>query len=123
MKKNIIIFASLLIFVGCSKHELPQQQGANTVPSASPQVADTNQTNPKIIGHVDATFNYGDDRATVVRYLQEIHATILEDSPQFIRAEFYTPQMTKHPQEELTFDDHGVLSKAVYIPPEGFHHK
>jgi len=112
MKNTIIIFASLLILVGCGKQGTPQQQ-----------VASTNQTNPKIIGQVNATFNYGDDRATVVRYLQEIHATILEDSPRFIRAEYYTPQMTNHPQEELTFDDHGALSKEVYIPPAGFHPK
>jgi len=112
MKNCIIIFASLLILVGCGKQRTPQ-----------PPAAGTNETNPKVIGRVNATFNYGDDRATVVRYLKEIHATILEDSPQFIRAEFYTPLMTNHPQEELTFDDRGALSKAVYIPPAGFHTK
>jgi RNA polymerase sigma factor (sigma-70 family) len=63
-------------------------------------------------------FKTGDARDVIVRQLEQIHATILKDSPELLRAEFEkTPKMTKPMQVELSFID-GKLTKVNFILPK-----
>jgi RNA polymerase sigma factor (sigma-70 family) len=63
-------------------------------------------------------FKIGSDRDAIVRQLEQIHATILKDSPELLRAEFEkTPKMTKPMQVELNFTD-GKLTKVNFILPK-----
>ena len=63
-------------------------------------------------------FKIGSGRDAIVRQLEQIHATILKDSPELLRAEFEkTPKMTKPMQVELSFID-GKLTKVNFILPK-----
>jgi hypothetical protein len=59
-------------------------------------------------------FTNGTSRDDIFRQLEQAHATILEDSPELVRAEFQTPQMTTPMQVELNFSD-GMLTKTTEI--------
>ena len=63
-------------------------------------------------------FQLGAGRDAIVRQLQQIHSTILTDSPARLRAAFErTPNMTQDMQVELSFID-GKLTKVNYIRPK-----
>ena len=59
-------------------------------------------------------FTNGSSRDNIFRQLEQAHATVLKDSPELVRAEFQTPQMTTPTIVELTFSD-GKLTKTAEI--------
>jgi hypothetical protein len=59
-------------------------------------------------------FTNGTSRYDIIRQLEQAHATVLKDSPELVRAEFQTPQMTTPMQVELNFSD-GKLTKTTEI--------
>src|ERR1017187_9166016 len=59
-------------------------------------------------------FTNGPSRYDIIRQLEQAHATVLKDSPELVRAEFQTPQMTTPMQVELNFSD-GKLTKTTEI--------
>jgi len=61
-------------------------------------------------------FTNGTSRDDIFRQLEQAHATILEDSPELVRAEFQTPQMTTPTKVELNFSD-GKLTKTTEMRP------
>jgi RNA polymerase sigma factor (sigma-70 family) len=64
-------------------------------------------------------FQFGAGRDAIVRQLEQIHATILIDSPELLRAAFErTPNMTQDMQVELSFID-GKLTRVNYIRQRG----
>lgn len=70
---------------------------------------------PEVVGVVRASFIYGSDRKAVLHELEEVHATILQDTPALIFAQYDTPKMKKHPQVRLHFDARGRLVKIEDI--------
>jgi hypothetical protein len=59
-------------------------------------------------------FTNGTSRDDIFRQLKQAHATVVKDSPELVRAEFQTPQMTTPMQVELNFSD-GKLTKTTEI--------
>jgi hypothetical protein len=60
-------------------------------------------------------FMPGASRESVVQELQHIQATVLNDTPEMLRAEFKTPEMRNPMLVELAFAD-GKLTKVNYLP-------
>jgi RNA polymerase sigma factor (sigma-70 family) len=60
-------------------------------------------------------FVMGAKREDVVHQLEEIHASMLTNTPELLRAEFKTPDLTRPMQVELTFHD-GKLAGVGYFP-------
>jgi hypothetical protein len=59
-------------------------------------------------------FTNGTSRDDIFRQLKQAHATVVKDSPELVRAEFQTPQMTTPMQVELNFSD-GKLTQTTEI--------
>jgi predicted component of type VI protein secretion system len=111
MQISIITLICLLLLVGCGKHE-PQKQPPYI------RIALTNDPSRTNAGShskqpLSVSFTIGSDRDAVSRELEQIHATILKDSPEVLRAEFQAP--TRMVQVELSFVD-GKVTKVNYIP-------
>jgi len=60
-------------------------------------------------------FAAGATREDVVHQLQQMHATMLTNTAELVRAEFKVPELKKPMQVELTFLD-GKLAGVNYIP-------
>jgi hypothetical protein len=85
-----VMLSCLVVLAGSSRHAPP--------PSASE------------IGFVG-----GSSRDKAVHQLTQIHATILTNTPELVRAEFNVRELKRPMQVELTFSD-GRLAKTLYIP-------
>jgi len=84
-------------------------------PGELSQLSQSNQSNGQV-NHAVIRFKTGDTRDAVVRQLEEIHATILNNSPGLLRAELEkTPQRPKPTQVELSFVDE-KLARVLIIP-------
>ena len=57
----------------------------------------------------------GTVRDEVVHQLERINATLLQNTPELVRAEFKPPELKKPLQVELSFQD-GKLAKVTYVP-------
>ena len=109
MKNTIVTLAYLLLLVGCGKHEAQK-------PSPVVKIAFTNDPSlPDTGSHskqpVSVGFTFGSDREAVSNQLEQIHATVLTNTPELLLAEFQAP--TRMMQVELRFVD-GKLTKVNY---------
>ena len=89
MKKTILILATSLILVGCGAHH---------------------SQNVSSVGFAGGAAQDG-----VVHQLEQMHATLLTNTPELVRAEFQPPELKRPMQVELTFRD-GKLAGVNYIP-------
>ena len=60
-------------------------------------------------------FTKGSSRDAIVKQLEQIHAKVLTDSPELLRAEFTSAKLKKPMRVELAFSD-GKLESVNYIP-------
>jgi RNA polymerase sigma factor (sigma-70 family) len=132
-KTAIVVGVGVLLAAGTStvaikeiqkhRHESqPQQPIIKIAPNGSIRVITPKELSQLRPSKGQATsgigFKTGDARDVIVRYLEQIHAAILKDSPELIRAEFEkTPKVTKPMQVELGFID-GKLTRVYFIHPK-----
>ncbi len=90
MKHIIAIVACSLSLLGCAKQQAQQHTSR--------------------IG-----FTAGSTHDAIAKQLEQIHATILKDSPDFVLAEFSTPELKRPMRVELGFAD-DKLNRVNYIP-------
>jgi hypothetical protein len=128
VKMAIVVSVGLLLTAGTTitikeiqehKHESQQQHAVIMIATnGSIRVATASQLS-QLKGQATFSigFKIGSGRDAIVRQLEQIHATILKDSPELLRAEFEkTPKMTKPMQVELSFIG-GKLTRVNYILP------
>jgi hypothetical protein len=130
-KTAIITGLAVLLAAGAStvtikeiqkhRHESqPQQRIIRIAPNGSMRVVTPGELSQSGQSHggvaFRSSFKFGSDRDAIVRQLEQMHATILNDSPELLRAKFEkTPQMKKEPpQVDLNFTN-GKLTKVTYI--------
>jgi hypothetical protein len=111
--------ASTVTIKAIQKHEHKPQPVILVAPNGSVRIVDASQfTRSKVPPTFSVGFQFGSARDAIVDQLEQIHATILQDSPDLLLAEFEgTPKMTKPLQVELDFID-GKLSRVNYISPK-----
>jgi RNA polymerase sigma factor (sigma-70 family) len=135
MKMTIVVGVGVLLAIGTSivatkkvqnyRHETQRQQsiiriapnGAIRVitPGELSQLTQSNQSKRPVVHGVG--FKTGDARDAVVRQLEKIHATVLKDSPELLRAEFEkTPQNPKPMQIELSFINEKLTRVNLILP-------
>ena len=123
MKKPIATLICLLLLVGCGKHETQTQSPVITVltngQSRILKIAFTNDpslanTGSHSMQSLSIIWPMGSSRAALTPVLDQIHATILKDTPEFMLIEFQAPN--KMLQAELGFVD-GKL-KRVNLKPK-----
>jgi hypothetical protein len=90
MKNIVISIACSLLLFGCGKQESQRRISGNG-------------------------FTMGSSRGAMVKQLQQIHATTLKDSPEFVLAEFSTPELKRPMRVELGFAD-GKLKTVNFVP-------
>ena len=91
MKNIILTLACSLLLLGCDRQSQP------TVKTESVGIP------------------YGATVEDALHQLQQIHATVLTNTPELVRAEFKKPDMPKPVQVELIFQA-GKLDRVTYIP-------
>ena len=89
MKNTILIVACSLALVGCGPHQ--------------------SQTTSQV-GFVE-----GAAREDIIHQLEQMHATMLTNTPDLLRAEFTAPESKRPMQVELTFHE-GKLAGVNIIP-------
>jgi len=122
MKHSIVTLVCLLLLVGCGKHTAQKQSPVVTVLTNGqspvikiafindPSLADTGSHSKQPLR---VSFEIGSDRDAVSRELEQIHATVLTNTPEFLLAEVQSPKRMM--QVELRFVD-GKLTKVIYKP-------
>ena len=113
--------ASLVVMKAIQKYEHKSQPVIVVAPNGSVRVVDGSQLGQSRGSKGKAVFSVGFQlgagRDAIVRQLDQIHATILIDSPELLRAAFERPpNMTQDMQVKLSFID-GKLTKVNYILP------
>jgi len=112
--------ASLVAMKAIQKYEHKSQPVIVVAPNGSVRVVNASQLGQsKGKPAFSVGFQLGAGRDAIVRQLEQIHATILIDSPELLRAAFErTPNMTQDMQVELSFID-GKLTRVNYIRQRG----
>ena len=123
MKNPIATLICLLLLVGCGKHETQKQTPVVTVlTNGQSQIIKIAFTNDPSLANtgihskqpLSIVWPMGSDRAALTPVLDQIHATILKETPEFMLVEFQAPNRVV--QAELGFVD-GKL-KRVNLKPK-----
>jgi PBP1b-binding outer membrane lipoprotein LpoB len=111
MKNVIVILVGMLLLTGCGK------QASQAHKQVIAKVVFTNDsasvmTNSQMMHHsFGISFKTGASRDTVVQQLEQLHAPILTNTPELMRAE-----LPRKVQVELSFAG-GKLTEVNYIMP------
>jgi hypothetical protein len=110
MKNIIILLAGVLLLTGCGKQtsQTPKQVIAKFVFTNDSGAVMTNSQMHHSFG---ISFKTGNSRDAVAQQLEQLHAPILTNTPELMRAE-----LPRKVQVELSFAD-GKLTEVNYIMP------